>query len=103
MLSEFGYVTASVIFNHKKVMNGLLIISCNLAQKSGRYLLGLFREILLIESTVCIARECGGDMRHSSLSDHFIRNYDKTRQLCKNMLTLRKKGLTGGKKSEKNS
>ncbi len=72
MLSEFGYVTTSVMFNHKKVMNGLLILSCNLARKAGRDLLGLLLEILLVESTVCIARECGGDMRHSPLSDHFV-------------------------------
>ncbi len=78
-------------------MNGLLIASCNLVRKVGHYLLGLLLEILLIESTVCIARECGGDMRHSPLSDHFISNYDKTRQLFKKLLTLRKKGLRGGK------
>ncbi len=63
MLSELGYVTISVMFNHKKVMNGLLILSCNLARKAGRYLLGLFLEILIVETTVCKAPECGGDMR----------------------------------------
>ncbi len=64
-------------------INLIIIVSCNVARKVVRYLLGLLRQVSVIETNAFIARESGCDMRRAPLSDRFVSNCHITPQLCK--------------------